>query len=119
MDELAALDLAVVGPPIEHDERFPARTNVSWYVADGERRIRARIFERGVGETESSGTGACGAAIAFCLEGGGFGAVTVALDGGELLVDVDAELNVTLTGWAEPVFAGELSAALLQRLAAL
>jgi diaminopimelate epimerase len=119
LDELAAMHLAAVGPPICNDPRFPERTNVSWYVATGERRIRARIFERGVGETESSGTGACGAAIAFCLDGAGFGPVTVALDGGELLVDIDAELNVTLTGWAEPVFVGELAATLLHRLAAL
>jgi diaminopimelate epimerase len=116
--ELAALDLAVVGPPIESDPRFAQRTNVSWYAVDGERRIRARIFERGVGETLSSGTGACGAAIAHTLDAGP-GAVVVTLDGGELLVEVDAELDVTLTGWAEPVFAGELSGALLDRLAAL
>ncbi len=116
--DLIALDLAAVGPPIESDPRFPQRTNVSFYVPDGDRRIRARIFERGVGETQSSGTGACGAAIAFSLDAGP-GPVTVALDGGELLVDVDADLNVDLTGWAEPVWAGELAPALLDRLAAL
>jgi len=121
VEELEGLDLAVLGPPVEHDPRFVGRTNVSWYAAEhvGERRIRTRIFERGVGETQSSGTGACGAAIAFCLAGAGPGAVTVVLDGGELVVEVDADLNVELTGWAEPVFAGELSGALLEALAAL
>ena len=107
-DALAALDLPAIGPAIEHDPQFPNRTNVSWWCATGERAIRARIFERGVGETRSSGTGACGAAVAFVLGGGGT-PVTVELDGGELEVDVDESLRVDLTGWALPVYRGELS----------
>jgi diaminopimelate epimerase len=126
VEELEALDLSVLGPPVEHDPRFPGRTNVSWYAGAppsggqaAERRLRARIFERGVGETQSSGTGACGAAIAFCLSGAGPGNVTVVLDGGELVVGVDADLNVELTGWAEPVYAGAVAGELLAALAAL
>jgi diaminopimelate epimerase len=115
---LEALDLAVLGPVIETDPRFPQRTNVSWYAEDGEGRIRARIFERGVGETLSSGTGACGAAIVHFLRGGG-SPIVVALDGGDLLVDIDAQLDVALTGWAEFVYGADLSPALLDRLAAL
>jgi diaminopimelate epimerase len=113
---LAALDLPAVGPAIEHDPQFPNRTNVSFWCPAGADAIRARIFERGVGETESSGTGACGAAVAFVLRGGG-SPVTVHLDGGELEVDVDESLRVDLTGWAVPVYRGELSAALLDELA--
>ena len=67
---LEALDLAAIGPPIETDPQFPQRTNVSWFTALDDATIRARIFERGVGETASSGTGACGAAIAHVLRGG-------------------------------------------------
>ncbi len=104
---LEALDLAVVGPPIETDPRFPARTNVSFWTETGPAAIRVRIFERGVGETRSSGTGATGAAIAHVLRGGD-APVTVQLDGGELVVAVDEALGVELTGWAVPVFAGEL-----------
>ena len=70
--------------------------------------IRARIFERGVGETLSSGTGASGAAVAHVLRGGD-SPVTVQLDGGELTVDVDESLHVDLTGWAVPIYRGELS----------
>ena len=106
VERLAALDLPAIGPAIEHDPQFPNRTNVSWWCATGERTNRARIFERGVGETQSSGTGACGAAVAYTLEGGG-SPVTVRLDGGELTVDVDESLHVDLEGWAVPVFRGE------------
>src|SRR3712207_4232441 len=114
-DELAALDLPAIGPAIEHDPQFPDRTNVSFWTALAPGRIRARIFERGVGETMSSGTGATGAAVAHVLRGGD-SPVTVRLDGGELLVDVGEDLHVDLTGWAVPVFAGELSAELLAEL---
>lgn len=108
--ELDALDLPALGPPIERHELFPNRTNVSWYAVDPERpgRIRARIFERGVGETSASGTGATGAAVAYVLSGGD-SPVTVSLDGGELEVDVGEDLHIDLSGWAVPVFRGELA----------
>jgi diaminopimelate epimerase len=110
-----ALDLAALGPPIERAPMFPNRTNVSFWRELSPGTIRARIFERGVGETLASGTGACGAAVAHVLRGGD-SPVTVRLDGGELEVDVDESLHVDLTGWAVPVYAGELSAELLAEL---
>ena len=102
------VDLAQVGPQIEHAGIFPNRTNVSFWRETGPDAIRARIFERGVGETLSSGTGASGAAVAHVLRGGD-SPVTVHLDGGELTVDVDESLHVDLTGWAVPIYRGELS----------
>jgi diaminopimelate epimerase len=114
-DELDALALAEIGPEIERHALFPQRTNVSWYTPLAGDRIRARIFERGVGETEASGTGATGAAVAYVLAGGQ-SPVTVELDGGELEVAVDGDLNVTLTGWAVPVFRGSLADELLEEL---
>jgi diaminopimelate epimerase len=141
---LDALDLPTIGPTIEAHELFPNRTNVSWYTevplsraplgegagesggddgdtrpeghhADGSGTIRARIFERGVGETLSSGTGASGAAIAYRLSGGA-SRVTVLLDGGELDVEIAKDLQVNLTGWARPVFEGRLSDDFLKEL---
>jgi len=105
--ELERLDLAVLGPPIESSELFPNRTNVSFWRRDSENEITARIFERGVGETMSSGTGASGAAVAAALRGAG-SPVNVHLDGGDLEVDVGEDLSVSLSGWAVPVYSGEL-----------
>jgi diaminopimelate epimerase len=126
---LEALDLGAIGPAIEAHELFPHRTNVSWYTELEPGRIKARIFERGVGETLSSGTGACGAAVAYTLclrdeapspiRAGGAHAdavVTVLLDGGELEVEVQGDLRVNLTGWARPVFAGTLSEEFVKEL---
>ena len=113
--ELEALDLGELGPSIERAPLFPNRTNVSFWCELAPGSIRARIFERGVGETQSSGTGACGAAVAYALRGGD-PPVTVVLDGGELEVDVDEALHVDLSGWAVPVYRGELSDELLEGL---
>jgi diaminopimelate epimerase len=118
--ELEELELSAIGPGIEGDAQFPHRTNVSWYTAlatpsatDSQVRIRARIFERGVGETLSSGTGATGAAVAYLLQQHDPAtqptSVMVLLDGGELEVEVGVDLRVNLTGWARPVFEGRLS----------
>jgi diaminopimelate epimerase len=116
--ELDAIALPQIGPVIERDVRFANRTNVSFWTELAPDRIRARIFERGVGETASSGTGACGAAVAHVLRGGD-SPVTVILDGGELEVEVGEDLHIDLTGWAEPVYAGELTPELVARLASL
>jgi diaminopimelate epimerase len=116
--ELARLDVRAIGPEIEHHELFPNRTNVSWFAVLGPRRIRARIYERGAGETSASGTGACGAAVAYVLQGGD-SPVTVVLDGGELEVEVGEELQIHLTGWALPVYAGTLADEFLEELHAI
>ena len=117
-DEVEELDLGAIGPAIEgNTELFPNRTNVSFTRVDGST-VRARIYERGVGETLSSGTGAGGAAVAAFL-GGAPSPITVRLDGGELLVEITDDLDVTLTGTAEPVYRGELSDELVRELDAL
>jgi len=113
--ELEALDLPTIGPPIERHALFPHRTNVSWYVVRAPDRIRARVFERGAGETSASGTGASGAAVAHVLHGGD-SPVTVVLDGGELEVEVGEDLHVNLTGWARPVYRGTLAEELIAEL---
>jgi diaminopimelate epimerase len=116
-DGLEELDLEAIGPDIEGDEKFPNRTNVSFLAIDGSR-VRARIFERGVGETLSSGTGASGAAVTAFLRGSA-SPIVVELDGGELEVEISEDLGVRLSGWAEPVCSGELSPELLVALGGL
>ena len=116
-EALEDLDLGEIGPAIEGSDLFPNRTNVSFLRIDGSR-VRARIFERGVGETLSSGTGAAGAAVTAFI-GGAASPIVVELDGGELEVEISEDLDVRLSGWAEPVCAGELSAELLAALAGL
>ncbi len=113
--ELPDLDLGEIGPAIEAADLFPNRTNVSFLTIDGSA-VRARIFERGVGETLSSGTGASGAAVTAFLRGAP-SPLTVELDGGELTVEIGEGLAVRLDGWAEPVYAGEASPELLAALA--
>lgn len=113
--DLEELDLGKIGPGIENNVLFPNRTNVSFYRVSGSR-VRARIFERGVGETLSSGTGASGAAVAAYLAGAP-SPITVELDGGELKVEITPELDVTLTGWAEAIAAGELAPEMMASLA--
>ena len=119
-EQLEHLDLGEVGPELESHILFPNRSNVSFYrvedSGDAGSRVRARIFERGVGETLSSGTGACGAAVAAHLAGAP-SPLAVQLDGGELEVEIGEGLEVRLTGWAEPVYAGELSPEFLRSLA--
>jgi diaminopimelate epimerase len=112
---LEELDLGRYGPEIERHELFPNRTNVSFWRRTGDADIRARIFERGVGETMSSGTGATGAAVAAVLRGAD-SPVAVSLDGGELEVDVGEDLHVDLTGPALPVYRGTLSDELIEGL---
>ena len=117
-EEVESLDLGAIGPGIEgNTELFPNRTNVSFIRVDGSA-VRARIFERGVGETLSSGTGASGAAVAAFLDGAP-SPISVELDGGTLSVEITDELEVTLIGTAEPILRGELSAELVSALGEL
>ena len=105
------------GPAIERHELFPNRTNVSFPRVDGDAGAGADLRARGGGDA-LLGTGASGAAVAAFLRGAP-SPITVELDGGELEVEVGRRLDVRLSGWAEPVCAGELSPELLSALAEL
>ena len=117
-DGIEQLDLRELGPPIESHDLFPNRTNVSFWRRVSDNEIRARIFERGVGETMSSGTGATGAAVTAVLRGVD-SPVTVHLDGGDLEVEVGEDLHVNLSGWAVPVYSGRLSDEFVKELDAI
>ena len=112
---LEELPLAHYGHEIERNQLFPNRTNVSFWHRTGDAGIAARIFERGVGETLASGTGATGAAVAAVLRGAD-SPVAVTMAGGQLEVEVGEDLHVELTGWAKPVYRGTLSDELIEEL---
>jgi diaminopimelate epimerase len=117
-EPLDELPLAHYGREIERHRLFPNRTNVSFWHRTGDAEIHARIFERGVGETMASGTGATGAAVAAVLRGAD-SPVTVDMAGGRLEVEVGEDMHVNLTGWARQVYRGELSEELLAELKAI
>jgi diaminopimelate epimerase len=89
-------DLPHVGPLLEAHERFPSRTNVQVARVDGPGEVTARVWERGVGETQSSGT----SAVAVAAATHGDGDVLVHFPGGDLRVRLNGG-RATLTGPAE------------------
>jgi diaminopimelate epimerase len=105
------LDLAAVGPAIERHRWFPNRANVEFYRPLGGNDIRMRVWERGAGETLSSGSGSSAAAVAAVVGKRAQSPVTVHTDGGDLVVAVDEQLHVRLTGPAQRVHKGEFSPA--------
>ena len=100
-----------LGPLIEHHREFPNRTNVSFAKIEAPERIRILIWERGVGPTLASGTGACGAAVAAAAHGNAARDLEVISPGGSQRVEWRSD-GIYLTGWATLVFEGRyLSAA--------
>ena len=102
---------ARLGPALEHHAAFPNRTNVEFAAVEGPDRVRIRIWERGVGPTESSGTGSCAAAVAASAFGGALRDVEVVSPGGAQRVVWTAD-GITLTGWAEILADGTFCAQL-------
>jgi diaminopimelate epimerase len=94
-----------IGSALERHAAFPNGTNVEFVEIEAPDRVRIRIWERGVGPTESSGTGACAAAIAAISEGGAARALDVVAPGGTQRVEW-TDKGVFLTGWAELVWDG-------------
>lgn len=103
--ELDESRLHRLGPAIEHHPKFPDRTNVSFARVESPGRVRILIWERGVGPTQASGTGACGAAVAAAAHGGASRDVEVISPGGTQRVEW-LEDSLYLTGWATLVFEG-------------
>ncbi|HZP29688.1 MAG TPA: diaminopimelate epimerase [Acidimicrobiia bacterium] len=89
VEDVAAARVTQHGPHLEHDPRFPSRTNVEFVAAGPEPdALRMRVWERGVGETLSCGTGACAAAAVAHRRGLAGDRVTVHLPGGDLVVEL-------------------------------
>lgn len=104
--DCSAVELDRLGPEIEHDPLFPDRINVNVATIESRGRIRLRVWERGVGETRACGTGACATAIGAMRRGLAERTVTVALPGGELLIEWTAAGTIRMTGPAAESFRG-------------
>ena len=101
-----AIPWPLVGSELERDEHFPNRTNVEFVRVLSRRRIEVRFWERGVGQTQSSGTGSCGAVAACILNGLTGRKVTVRTLAGELEVEWPQGGEILLTGPAERIAQG-------------
>ena len=106
--DVDALPLERLGPAFEHHPRFPRRINAEFVQVLDRGRLRARVWERGSGETLACGTGACACVVAGALNGAIGPQAAVELPGGVLTVRWDrTDGHVYLTGPAVTVFQGE------------
>jgi diaminopimelate epimerase len=104
---VADFPLAEVGPKVEHHPMFPNRVNFEIVDVISRSKLRARVWERGAGETLSCGTGACAIAVAAKLKKLTDNPVDIILPGGTLTVDWDGKGEILLSGPAEVVFEGK------------
>ena len=110
VDDVDSAPVAEWGPRVESHPRFPERTNVGFLQVVSRDRIRLRVYERGSGETQACGTGACAAAVVAQLWGLVDDEVAVDLPGGRLLIRwTGGEAPVFMTGPAETVFEGSIT----------
>jgi diaminopimelate epimerase len=101
-------ELRRLGPRIERHARFPERTNVQFLRVDGPHDIKVGVWERGAGETLSSGTSSVAAAAAAVANRWCESPVDVHLAGGDLRVELDARYNARLIGPAVEICRVEL-----------
>lgn len=101
-----AVDLARLGPQIEHDPLFPDRINVNVATVRSREAIDLRVWERGVGETRACGTGACATAIGAMRRGLTDRRVTVTLAGGPLVIEWREDGEIVMAGAATESFRG-------------
>jgi len=107
VNEFNEIDWRRLGPLIENHPQFPERTNVIFIRIVDRANIEERIWERGVGETESSGTCSCAAVVASVINGKTDRIVDVHAPGGLIAIEWRDDGEVVLTGTASVVYSGE------------
>lgn len=112
VDDAETVNVAAIGPRIEHDPLFPERTNVEFASILGPDHLRMRVWERGAGITLACGSGTCATAVAAHLRGLTGRHVIVDVDGGRLEIDWRDD-GVWMTGPTALVFEGRLSPGLM------
>lgn len=113
LDDPDAVDMARLGPLIEHDPLFPERVNVNFAHIVSPGHIRLTVWERGAGFTRACGTGACATAVAAIRRKRATGPVRVSLPGGDLVIDWTPGGHISMTGPATHVFDGTVDLAAL------
>ena len=111
VDDVHRAPVAEWGARLERHPQFPERVNVGFMQVLDAHHIRLRVFERGTGETQACGTGACAAAVAGMRAGllARQGAVCVSLSGGDLQIEWAADNHVLMAGPAATVFEGTVT----------
>ncbi|WP_428031838.1 diaminopimelate epimerase [Ancylobacter sp.] len=114
VEDVEAIDLASLGPELEHHPIFPERANISVAQVVSPEHIVLKVWERGVGLTRACGTAACATAVAAARLGLTGRRVTLTLPGGDLVIDWrPSDDHILMTGPAEFEFDGRLTAAML------
>ena len=107
-------EVPTLGPRLEVHPDFPSKTNVEFAEVLGLRELRMRVWERGIGETQACGSGACAVAVVAAALGRTEPTVTIHLPGGDLEIARDDDGRVWMTGPAEEAFEGTIDAAWLR-----
>ena len=107
MPTLEGLDINEVGKEYENHPIWTDRANIEFIECVDRHRLKMRVWERGSGETQACGTGACAAAMAAVATGRADIPVTVNLLGGDLIIDVNDKGHIMMTGPATEVFSGQ------------
>ena len=106
VDDAEAVDLAALGPALEHHQMFPERANIGVAQVIDTETIRLRVWERGVGITVACGTGACAAAVAANRRELTGRFVTLNMDGGALEIELRGDGHVLMAGPVAESFSG-------------
>jgi diaminopimelate epimerase len=108
VSDVAAIDLPVLGPQLEHAPLFPERANIEIAEVRGPGSLRMRVWERSAGITRACGSGACAVLVAAARRGLTGRRAEVELDGGILVIEWLENGHVLMTGpWSES-FRGEI-----------
>ena len=109
VDDVDSVDVHKIGGCLEKDERFPKRTNVQFVQIENRQNIIQRIFERGVGETMASGSGACAAAAVAQQKNRVDNTVQITMPGGVLEIQRNENRCLLMTGPTEFSFEGSVN----------
>jgi len=109
VEDVESAPVHALGPKLEHHPRFPQRVNVGFLQVVDRQHARLRVWERGAGETQACGTGACAAAVAAIRQGWMDSPVQIELPGGRLSIEwAGPGQPVMMTGPAVRVFEGQV-----------